>query len=733
MSVFHSRRSLIALSVAQAFAFAPAAMAETSENVLPEVVVVSDSESDGIARNASVGGFSDAPLRETPASISVITHEQMQERSIRTATDAVKYDASVQNSYNAVGLSDWFAIRGFTLDMGSNYRKDGMVILAHSAIPMENKERLEILKGLAGLQAGTASSGGILNYVIKRPTNEPLRSATFEVRERGTIYSAIDLGGRSEDKRFGYRINAAAEDIKSYVKGSNGDRRFVSGAFDWRISPRALLQVDMDYQHKSQLTVPGFQLLGPEQRIPTGVSGKTMLNNQPWSRPVTDDTNNLGVKFEYELSDNWHITLQANKFELRRDDAVALASGCGNANQAVIDPLYVPPTGCGNPFVGYNANGDFAMYDLRRDNDKRSVMTTHAMLQGTFTTGSIKHALTTGVSTLNRRDNFADYLFDFVGYGNIYGSVPYSHQLGPTMPVGLRRKDDERSIFVQDILSLNDEFKLHAGVRYTKLKRVQFAADGTNIRNTDQGFVLPNIALVYSPQANLSVYASYSQGLEPGGEIPSGNTNAESVLDPNKSRQMEVGVKADITQNVSVSAALFQIKRNNEYLNPASVYVVAGKQVHRGLELAAQGRATRDLTIGASFTALQADMEGTGDANVEGKRVGNVPRFKSAVYADYALPQMPAVRLNATWIYSTSKVFAPNSEIAALNKRVDGYHVLNVGARYATKISGKTSTFRLGIDNVFDKFYWGDAANAFGGYLIPGAPRVFRLSAQVDF
>jgi len=137
--------------------------------------------------------------------------------------------------------------------------------------------------------------------------------------------------------------------------------------------------------------------------------------------------------------------------------------------------------------------------------------------------------------------------------------------------------------------------------------------------------------------------------------------------------------------------------------------------------------------LGASFTALQANMEGTGDPNVEGKRVGNVPKFKSAVYADYALPQMPAVKLNATWIYSTSKVFAPNSEIAALNKRVDGYHVLNVGARYATKIGGKTTTFRFGIDNVFDKFYWGDAANAFGGYLIPGAPRLARLSAQVDF
>ena len=98
MSVPHSRRSLIALAVAQACAFAPVAMAESAENVLPEVVVTSESAPDGVARNASVGGFTETPLLQTPASISVITSEQMQERSIRTATDAVKYDCLLYTS-----------------------------------------------------------------------------------------------------------------------------------------------------------------------------------------------------------------------------------------------------------------------------------------------------------------------------------------------------------------------------------------------------------------------------------------------------------------------------------------------------------------------------------------------------------------------------------------------------------------------------------------------------------
>ena len=146
-------------------------------------------------------------------------------------------------------------------------------------------------------------------------------------------------------------------------------------------------------------------------------------------------------------------TLQANKFELRRDDAVALSSGCPAENLA----------------FGYCSNGDFGLYDLRRENDKRSVMTTQALLQGKFATGSVKHELTTGVSTLNRRDNFADYLFTpTVGGlpGNIYTLPQRALVQDTALPVALRRKDDERSVFVQDVIALNDQFK---AVSYTHL------------------------------------------------------------------------------------------------------------------------------------------------------------------------------------------------------------------------------------------------------------------------
>lgn len=673
---------------------------EPPEATLPDVVVSAGEPTDGIATEARIGTFSEAPLRETPVSVKVVTQAQMQDRSIRNASEAAKYDASVQDSYNAIGLSDRLAIRGFELSTGASYRKDGLLVLAQAPIMLENKEQLEILKGLGGLQAGIASSGGLLNYVTKRPTDYTLRSVTLETSERGTLYGAVDLGGRfGENREFGYRINAMASEVRSYAKGSNGERRFFSGAFDWQLSPDSLLQLDFDYLHKSQLSVPGFQLLGGTV-VPKGVSARDMLNNQPWSSPVVDDVTNVGLRFQHRIDDTWRAEVSANYFELRRDDAVALP-------------------------ISFQSNGDYTVVDLRRDNDKRTVLAGQALLQGDLQLGSMRHEVTFGAAAHERRDHFANYVFDARGTSNIYNPVDVTPSPLPNNPVFLRRQDNEQAFFVQDVAHLNDQFKLHTGLRHVQLRRKQFDPNTSGWRNSTHHFVLPNVALVFSPNLRWSYYGAYSEGLEPGGEAPAGTSNAGVALDPSKSRQIEFGLKGALTQRLNVSAAVFQIKRQYEYTSAANLYTTSGTDRRRGIELSADGRVTPNLLIGASLTRMLADVDG-----VSGKRVGNVPKYKSVVYGEYTLPSMPQMRLNGSWVYSSSKLFAPSGNERA---KLAGYHVFNLGAQYLTEVNGVTTTIRFGVHNVFDKFYWGDTSSTFGGYLIPGAPRTFRLSAQFDF
>ncbi|UGQ44723.1 TonB-dependent siderophore receptor [Massilia endophytica] len=687
-----------ALAVAQAF---PHTAAAQSEPKMAEVVV---SATRTVADRASVAGFSDSPLLQTPASVSVITREQMQDLNIQTTTDAARYDASISDAYNAVGYAEQFSIRGFKLDNASSYRKDGLAISGDTQIPLENKESIEVLKGLAGLQAGLAAPGGIVNYVTKRPTSQTMRSALFGVSERGSLHGEVDLGGRFEDRRFGYRINAAADRLRSYIKGADGHRSFVSGAFDWQITPQALLQIDADYQNKSQVSAPGFQLIGGTS-LPD-VAADNMLNNQPWSLPVKTESSNIGARFQYQFSPEWHATVSANRHLFKRDDYTAFPYGCSTEEL----------------WPGFCANGDYDVYDYRSLGEKKKPLAAQAMLQGRFATGSLRHEFTGGFSYFENHEYWGDYIYNWVGVSNIYHPVAVPPDGGSSGPVSERRNDHERALFVQDIVALTGELKLHAGARYVKVRRNE-----VDVIPTNANFWLPNVALVYSPRETASLYVSYAQGLEHGGIAPIETSNANHALPPGKSRQVEVGAKA-LVGGVSYSGALYQIEKGLEYTDASGTFVRNGQARHRGIEFAAQGRLTRELMVGVSATALHTEQSGTGKSIYDGKRVTNVPAFKSTVFAEYTLAQVPGLKLNGDWQFAGKKAFDEENTVM-----VPKYHVLNLGASYSTRLGGAPTVFRAQVRNALDKFYWRDVTPDLGGYLFPGAERTFRVSAQVFF
>ncbi|MCU6433040.1 TonB-dependent siderophore receptor [Undibacterium sp. Jales W-56] len=700
------RLTAIAAAIAQACALTSSAYAQSDDQALPEVIISANKQLKEKPITNSVAGFVDAPLQDTPVSMTVFSRQQMQDLRIRSSTDAMKFDASVNDAYNAVGYAEQFSIRGFALDNTSSYRKDGLAIPGDASIPLENKERIEILKGLAGFQAGFATPGGIINYVLKRPTAAPLRSLSIETSERGTLYGTADLGGQSDDRQFGYRINAAAEKIRSYVKGADGERQFASAAFDWHMTPQALLQLDLDYQRKSQLTVPGYQLFNGTD-LPRGINPDIMLNDQPWAKPVFTRSSNIGLRFEYRFSDNWRASFSANRHEFKRDDYTAFPYGCTAAN------LY----------PGYCANGDYDVYDYQSVNESKSPVATQAILSGKWLAGAFRHNLAIGFSSFQRRDRFGDYVYDYVGGSNVFRPAVVPPSGNVTGPVLLRRTDKEWSVFAQDIIDLSDAWKLHAGLRHVAIRRQQIDSPGY-----DRSYQLPSLALVFKPQSNISIYASFSEGLEHGGIAPIGTGNVNQVLNPAKSRQVEIGVKADLNRDVSISAAAFRIKKPLEYTNTANVYVSNGSAIHNGLELTVQGRVTPALSLGGSLTALDARQSGTGIAGLDDKRVTNVPARKSVIYLDYAIAGLPGLSLNGSWNYAGDKAFQPDNSVM-----VPGYSVFNLGTRYHTRLAGVATTLRVNIDNVSDKFYWRDVTQSLGGYLFPGAPRVFKVSAQFDF
>ena len=213
------RPTSIALAVAAALLSMTGAAAHAQDATLAPVTV----DARSTPPQADISGFGDLPLKDVPISATVIDSRQLQASGARRLADLTQFDPSVTDAYNSAGYWDYLTVRGFVLDNRFNYRREGLPISAETAIPLDNKERVEILRGTSGIQAGTSAPGGLVNYVVTRPTEQDLREVRTEVSGRGSVLGAVDLGGRfGENRQFGYRLNVAAEDLKPRTYSLDG-------------------------------------------------------------------------------------------------------------------------------------------------------------------------------------------------------------------------------------------------------------------------------------------------------------------------------------------------------------------------------------------------------------------------------------------------------------------------------------------------------------------------------
>jgi iron complex outermembrane receptor protein len=668
------------------------------------------------ARSAAIAGFDDAPLLDTPASVAVVTRAQMSDQQSRLLSDVVKNDASIGENYAPVGYYENFSMRGITLDPASAYRIDGLTAVGEQTIALENKERVEFLKGVAGLQAGVSAAGGIVDYVTKRPAD--VRSVTLGTDSNGSRYLATDLGTLfGEQKQFGLRINAAHEDIHSYVNNGDGWRDFASLAASWAISAKTLLRFDTEYQQKSQHSVAGYQLLGGTT-IPSGVSPSTMLTPQSWAQPVRDSSLNYRLRLDTEFNDDWRGYLQAGRSRAVIDDYLAFPYGSGG--------------GASSTFA---ANGDFDVYDYRVPNDERRNDEVQAVAIGRFATGFLRHELTLGAALSRRTVDKSDGISDLVGSGNIYsGTAALSPSTQTPGPAYRNLDSRQKALFFSDRLQFSERWQAIAGGRQVWLDEDAFNSDGSIARHTGRNLFLPQLALIFKPRPDMSLYGSYAETLSLGSSAPFWVSNYPTTLPPSVARQLEAGVKYEATSGLALSAAVFRIRKAYEYQKPDDstagfTYVQEGKQTNTGIELGANGKLTARLQVGASVAITRARASDTGTAAYDGKQAVNVPRLRSAVYADYAVPGIDGLNAMGSWLYSGAKPATRDGSVS-----LAAAHVFNAGLRYRMRVGGHEATLRANVDNVFDRRYWKDAGQYLGdSYLHLGAPRTARLSLQYDF
>jgi iron complex outermembrane receptor protein len=637
-----------------------------------------------------------------------------------------------------------------------------LTIAGEQDVPLENKERVEFLKGIAGIESGVATAGGLINYVTKRPAG--IEAADLATDHRGSAFGAVDLGHLfGARKQVGARVNLAGERIQSYLNGADGWRAVGAGAADWRISSAALLKTDFEYQHKRERDGSGYQLLGGTT-LPdiNRVYRSTMLGEQAWGPANTFDTLNTSARFDYDLRHGWKAFAAGSFSHSLIDDNVIYAYGC--YYEDACGPGAAPP-------YFFAPDGTYDIYDYRNPGELRMNAEAEAIAVGHAKTGTITHDLAAGGIIFLRSVQMPGYatadnpyspdgviqdgaVYSYVGSENVYQpNAPYSpatNGAGVPQQAGPRRlwEDNHQSALVlQDRLHLPGRIQLLAGGRYDSLRDHNYSVTATSPTtppaNTDKRVWLPQYAVTFSPADRLMLYGNYGVLLSLGPQAPFWADNGSQFLAPYFTRQAEVGAKYEPDQRILLSTALFRMRAPFFYPRTLAAadtfcpqgaagdqcFESEGHETHYGVELNAEGKAASRLRVSASAAAIRATSNDTGTPAFDSKQVIDVPRFRATAFADITVSHTHGLHLMPGWSFTSRKEATRDDSVS-----VPGYNLLNLGARYTPGGEGGRASFRLYADNVLNKHYWKDTGAQYGDtFLWLSPPATVRLAAHYTF
>ncbi len=696
----------------------PASAQSTATPLAPVKVEAVSSRAD-----THLGSIDGTSLHNSPVSVDVIDRWQLDDLQPQSLSEVMRADASVGDNYAPVGYYQNLAIRGFTLDLATGYRINGLAMVGQQRLALEDKQRVEVLKGLAGIEAGVVAPGGLVNFVSKRPAE--VRRLSLGTDSHGSRRTAIDFGTWLTPD-LGIRVNGAWNGVHSHVDHADGRRNLYALALDWNPGDTISLRIDSDYQTSAQRSVSGYQLLGGTE-LPDNPHANWMPGYQPWQQPVGIRSNNTTARLDWQLAERWTLKLASGHSRSVIQDNVAFAYGC-----FYVEACYDG----GSPGNFFAPDGSYDIYDYRSPDDTRRADEARAILVGRFGTGPVSHTWSFGLDAVRRTVDQRPDVNEYVGTANIDQRDPPVFAPSPLEPGPLARRlgNWQRSLLAQDRLGFGDDWQLLLGTRFVRLDERAYDDAGTLERHTRLSRSLPNAALIWLPDEALTGYLSYSEGLSLGQEAPFWTSNDGEILAPVLSRQLELGAKYRASDKLALSAALFRMRRPYQYARPDTssagyTFVQQGEAVHSGLELGAHGQLTERLRIDASLAWIRARARDTGTSAYEGHQLVNVPRLQGAVMANYQLTTAPGLSLLAGWRHS-----GPRSATAGATTRTAAFNLFDAGLRYRSTWGNHAVTWRLMISNLANRFYWRDTGSAYGDhYLFPGAPREARLSVDWSF
>ena len=652
---------------------------------------------------ATVGTKTPAALKDIPQSITVYTQDYVKDRQFVHLDDLAKYTAGLRTLTNDSGRSSIYA-RGYEY---SEFNIDGlpapMASIFGTVPSLAAFDRVEIMRGPAGLFSSTSELGGIVNMVRKRPTTEFQGHVEGRYGTWDTHHEELDLSGPLDSAgRVRGRFVASRDD-------TNGEVDYNANASD---SYYGALDIDLD--EATQLSfglIHEVKNITPHNGYPATLSGE--VPDFSHSRFLGADWNSFDGKTTDLVAELTH-----------RFDNGGYGRVAARGSHRDTEYLYA--------FTATNAvNGANSERASARDFTQDTYSLDASYSQPFETFGQVSEF----VVGSDYKNYDTEYLNGTTNLGAINVNT-YSPQRfakpSPNYSSEVGMQEEEYGLYSKVTFRPIERLALIAGGRFswyrgefytTMLKSGATAADDKRV----DGHFTPYGGVVWDLTDTHALYASYSQVFKPQSETDAGGR----VLKPREGEQYELGLKSTyFGGDLNTRVSLFRLTDENRATTlfdadsvATTASVASGKTRVKGAEMEVSGKLTPNWEILAGYSWMDTETV-KGDAQTT---FFIMPRQQASVWTRYTLDGGPLQGLAiGGGISAMSDFYAENGGV-----RIDAPGYATVDALLSYPITSKL-TATLNVNNLFDRDYLSrvGSTSTFNFY---GPSRSMMVGARYDF
>ena len=660
-----------------------------------------------LAKDANLGALGNKSVIDTPFSVTTYTVKTMIDSQAATVSEVLKNDPSIRETTNSGHLNENVQIRGFFVGF-EDYNINGLYGMAPTGrIPTDIIDSVTVLKGPNALVAGMAPAGGVGGVVMaqtKRAKQDLTRvSASYE--DDGYYKSGFDVARRlGDNNEFGVRVSSSYGQGEHIVEGMDDTNATGVVALDYTTDKLKLNFDAYAVRDKRDNGSPVMVSMGTIKQVIAAPSGDSNFFPNIHGE---QSSQYLGVSGEYKFSPDLKVF-----------------GGAGYTEKEYSGHIF------GTRMIVQNATTGAASSQYYRVGYQEHAVAANLGLEGKFDTGAIQHTLGLRADYLTRNywqhSAATSNAFDT----NLYNPIVDASEQMPTSYPTIVPYADNRYIsytLTDQMSMLDDKLQVILGARYQDIdtknlyKKTKYSSDKLS----------PSLGVVVKPFGeDLSFYASYVEGLSEGVTVsdityPTA-TNQGTTFAPYQTKQYELGTKYQIGSWLN-TLALYQIEKPEVYQDTISKAVKDDAETRsRGIELSTAGQLTEDLSLMANLAYIDAEYVKSGTASQVGNTVIGTPDFTAGLGLDYKIPVVEGLSVNGRASYISEQYLDTTNKL-----ELPDYTIVDLGAKYATKIGGVNTIFRANVNNLTDEKYW---SGVFGNnYAILGAGRTYKLGVTFDF